>query len=88
MLDEAERLVCINESPMAGDSLSECDTLEGARARNADLIKHNPSTSGHSETFCASKGWLPNFRGRTGIHSISRPGLIKGLLRVTCTTVK
>jgi hypothetical protein len=73
-VEEVEKLlmVWINETQLAGDSVSEAIICEKARLLYSDITRDTPGSS--AEEFKASKGWFDNFKKRTGIHSVVRHG--------------
>uniref|UniRef100_A0A1I8PHF3 HTH CENPB-type domain-containing protein n=1 Tax=Stomoxys calcitrans TaxID=35570 RepID=A0A1I8PHF3_STOCA len=73
ILDDVEKLllIWINEKQMQGDSISQNIICEKAKSIFADLVERTPGSSAvREEVFKASKGWVENFKKRTGIHEI------------------
>ncbi|XP_008104149.1 uncharacterized protein LOC103278141 [Anolis carolinensis] len=66
-------LAWLTEKQLAGDTVTESIICEKARAIYGDLARRTPGTSmdeASEESFKASRGWLNNFKKRTGIHSV------------------
>ncbi|XP_053234890.1 tigger transposable element-derived protein 1-like isoform X3 [Podarcis raffonei] len=75
-IEEVEKwlTIWINEKLLAGDHISENIICEKALQLHADLTQNTPGTSAESCIFKASRGWLDNFKRRSGIHSVVRHG--------------
>nr|XP_008121686.2 PREDICTED: uncharacterized protein LOC103281586 [Anolis carolinensis]XP_016854097.1 PREDICTED: uncharacterized protein LOC103281586 [Anolis carolinensis] len=72
--EEMEKLllVWLTEKRLAGEIVTESIVCEKARAIYGDLVRRKPGTStgkASEESFKASRGWLDNFKKRTGIVS-------------------
>nr|XP_060615591.1 uncharacterized protein LOC132765319 [Anolis sagrei ordinatus] len=70
-------LAWLTEKQLVGDTVTESIICEKARVIYRDLLRRTPGTSmdrASEESFKASRGWLNNFKKRTGIHSVIRYG--------------
>ncbi|CAL1526524.1 unnamed protein product [Lymnaea stagnalis] len=67
-MEEMEKLllVWINQRQLAGDVISEAMLCEKAKMLHDDLAKGLADTSAQKDEFKASRGWLENFKKRTG----------------------
>uniref|UniRef100_A0A672Y3I8 HTH CENPB-type domain-containing protein n=1 Tax=Sphaeramia orbicularis TaxID=375764 RepID=A0A672Y3I8_9TELE len=66
---EKRLLQWIKEKQQAGGALTETIICEKARMLYVELLKQNPGPSADetpAEEFKASRGWLDNFKKRTG----------------------
>ncbi|KAJ7303223.1 hypothetical protein JRQ81_012159 [Phrynocephalus forsythii] len=73
VLEDVEKLllVWINEKQLAGDMVTENLICEKAKALYTDLLSRLPATSSDNEEgFKASRGWLENFKRRSGVRSV------------------
>lgn len=70
-MEDVEKLllVWLNEKQLTGDGVSDAIICEKARQLHGDLVKEKPKTivDTAGDEFKASRGWLENFKKRSGI---------------------
>ncbi|XP_068202466.1 tigger transposable element-derived protein 1-like [Palaemon carinicauda] len=85
LLNEVEKmlLIWINEKLSAGDRITENNICEKAKLLYADLLKKEPGTSAEKNImFKASRGWLENFKRRTGFLNNVRGEPVRSIAKV------